>query len=103
MTEQEKIYRQGYLAGYRDGLAAGQAGKTAEPELPELPLEALGLSARAVNCLHAYNCRRVADVARLSAETIGRMRGLGKLTADEIARSLHAHEVLLTAWDAFLL
>ncbi len=103
MKEQEKVYRQGYLAGYRDGIAAGRSGKAAAPELPDLPIEALGLSARAVNCLHAYHCERVADVARLSADTIGRMRGLGRRTADEIARSLLEHRILPTAWEAFLL
>ncbi len=103
MMEQGKSYRQGYLAGYRDGVAAGQAGKTAEPELPDLPVDALGLSARARNCLRAAGCERVADVARLSAEAIYRMRGLGRLGADEIARSLHDHGILLTDWDVFFI
>ncbi len=103
MNEQEKTYRRGYLAGYWDGVAAGQAGKAAEPELPDLPIEALGLSPRALKCLRTYDCARVADVARLPAETICRMRGLGRLTADEIARSLQDHGILLTAWDTFLM
>ncbi len=103
--EQEagQAYREGYLAGYRDGLAAGLAGERAEPELLELPVEALGLPARARNCLRGAGCERVGDVARLSAEQILRMRGLGRLSADQIARSLRLHGIRPTAWDTFLI
>ncbi len=103
MTELERAYRRGYSAGYQDGLAAAKLGKTEQPVLLEMPLEALGLSIRALNCLRGANCQRVAEAAWLSEEDIHRMRGLGRKTADEIACNLNAHGIFCTAWDDFML
>ncbi len=96
-------YQRGYLAGYRDGMAAGMAGDTGMPELLQQPVEVLDLSARPRNCLLACGCQCVADVVALSDERIRYMRLLGPKSADEVARVLRQHGILGTAWDAFLL
>ncbi len=96
-------YQRGYLAGYRDGLAAAQQGSMQLPAVLQQPIEVLGLPVRPLNCLRAYDCRLVEDVAGLPAETIRRMRNLGKQSADEITQALHRFEIFGTAWDAFLL
>ncbi len=104
VDEQQKLlaqaYQRGYRAGYIDGVAAGD---TQPPEILQLPVEALGLSARPLNCLRSYGCQQIADVAALSPETIRRMRNLGKISADQIARALQSQTIFGTAWDAWLL
>ncbi len=75
-------YQRGYLAGYRDGLAAAQQGRVQLPAVLQQPIEVLGLPVRPLNCLRAYDCRLVEDVAGLPAETIRRMRNLGKRSAE---------------------
>ncbi len=99
----EIAFLRGYRVGYQDGMAAGQAGKIPQPEILDLPVEALGLSVRPRNCLRAYGCERIADVVRLPKTVICRMRGLGKKSADEIARSLHKQGIFSVPWDDFLL
>ncbi len=99
-------YNKGYAQGYQAGLADGLAGKRpgdSWQELHSLPLEYLDLSVRARNCLTGWGCISVADVAALPEDAIVRMRGLGKRTADEIARALAAQNIRHTAWDSYLL
>ncbi len=102
--EQQKLlaqaYQRGYRAGYIDGVAAGDAQP---PDILQLPVEALGLPARPLNCLRSCGCQQVGDVAGLSQETICRMRSLGKVSADQIARALRSQKIFGTAWDAWLL
>ncbi len=96
-------FLKGYRAGYQDGLAAGLQGQTAAPDVRSLPIEALDLSVRALHCLTRAGCLRIGDVIRLSPEEIYAMRNLGRVTADEIARSLHRQKIFQTPWDHFLL
>ncbi len=96
-------YLNGYRAGYQDGIAAGLAGQTDEPQVLQLPLEHLELSVRALHCLTQAGCLRIGDVARLSQGEIHAMPRLGRVTADEIARALHRRKIYQTAWAAFLL
>ncbi len=99
-------YNKGYADGYRAGLADGLAGKhpgDIPPETLALPIAFLELSTRARNCLAARGCESIADVANLSESRIFRMRGLGKGSADEIARALREKGICHTAWDRYLL
>ncbi len=100
---ERQAYLRGYRCGFQDGLAAHASGGAAAPTLPEMPIEALGLSSRPRNCLLACQCLRVGDVAQLSEERIRHMRNLGKKGAAEIAQSLRSHGLFGTAWDLFLL
>ena len=45
----------------------------------------------------------VRDVVRLGEERIMRMRNLGKITADEIARKLQQNKICNTVWDGYVL
>lgn len=95
-------YAEGYQAGLRDGLAGKLPGQGQEATL-SLPIAYLDLSARARNCLCACGCETIADVAKLSEQTVARMRNLGKVTANEIACALHSKEIRHTPWDLYLL
>ncbi len=96
-------YLRGYHAGYQDGLAAGRAGTDGFPDIDSLPLDVLGLSARAANCLRDWGCESVSDVAGMTVEMIYRVPRLGKVCADEIARKLHSQRIFSAAWETFLL
>jgi len=101
----EDLYYKGYIAGYLDGLFGAANGKTATIEengLTELPIEAMQISQRAYHCLLRANCVYVADVAALSADAIGTLRGLGAKTAREIAHWLDACGIRYTHWAAYL-
>lgn len=93
-----KGYRQGYLDGYRDG-----SGKECPTDIPDLPMEYMGLSARARNCLTLAGMERIRDVASASRTKIQYMRQLGPKSADEVARALRAMGIRGTDWDLFLL
>ncbi len=101
--KERQAFEDGYRKGYRDGLADGKSGKKKPLELMQLPVEALGLSSRPLNCLRLCGCKRISDVVVLSEEDIRQIRSLGKIGADEIARSLHEHKIYPTDWDEFLL
>ena len=99
------IHYSSYLAGYRDGVRDTLNGKiTRIPnnDLAALPLQAMGLSTRATNCLRRAGCSCVADVAALNGQTIATMRNMGIKTATEIARWLHNHHIHCTEWDEYL-
>ncbi len=103
VTKEEREYNRGYRAGFLDGVAAGRRRKVQLPDILQQPVEALGLPVRPLNCLRACGCQRVTDVTALSEQDIWRMRGLGKTSADQIARALHRHKIFGTAWDDFVL
>lgn len=93
-----KGYRHGYLDGYRDG-----AGQEYPNGIPDLPLEYMGLSVRARNCLTKAGMERIEDVASANRTRIQYMRQLGPKSADEVARALWAMGIRGTDWDLFLL
>ncbi len=99
-------YRTGYLAGYHAGLADGLAGEDPDQRLKnvgDLPLSYLELSTRVCNCLKAFPCQTVSDVATLPLACIRRIRNLGVKGSDEVARALHRFNLRHTDWDLFLL
>ncbi len=96
-----KGYRQGYLTGYSEGYQDCKNGKDPLQNVPDLPLEYLELSTRAINCLHGAQCYRLPEVAALPLETIQQMRNLGKQTAYEITAALHKQNIFHTAWDHY--
>lgn len=106
LSEYNRGYSVGYQMGYQDGAADAASGKSrpvAPDEILNLPIEQLGLSTRAYNCMIAAKCKRIGDVARLSDEQIATMKSLGKVSANEIAQALKTQNVQHTAWDKYLL
>lgn len=103
-------YDMGYKNGYNDGYDTGRMdernGKVEAYKsnpLLNLTIENLGLSTRAFQCLRRMNCDRIGDVVIKEPDDIWRTRNMGKITADEIARTLRKHDITGTAWDQFLL
>ena len=105
-AEFNKGFSKGYAEGYRHGRAdqENNVNYSYGPEdLMAQPVEYLNLSTRAQQCLFYRNCETVGDVVRLTEDTIRTTRNLGKKSADEIARKLHAAGAKGSAWDQFLL
>ena len=101
----EPLYMRGYLAGYRDGVRDSVSGKGLqwqENDMGQLPVQAMGLSSRACNCLIYSGCVHIKDVVALSDDTIMRMRNMGPKTAAEIAEWMIEHGILSTAWSGYL-
>ena len=107
ILEPDEAYRKGYLLGYRAGYQDGKSGKNRivfeMDSVATYPIEVLGLSTRAYNCLRIAGCRYAADVAKLEEGRIRRMRNLGKLTAAEIAQTLIRFGIHGTEWEYYLL
>ena len=102
--ERDDQYYKGYIAGYRDGIVDGFAGKRILPEgnVVDLPINAMQISARARNCLAAAGCSKVTDVFALSEQVISTMRNLGAKSAAEIAVWLDEHGICYSAWSKYL-
>lgn len=101
----EPLYIRGYLAGYRDGVRDSVSGNVLqwqENDMGQLPVQAMGLSSRACNCLIYSGCVHIKDVVALSDDTIVRMRNMGPKTAAEIAEWMIEHGILSTAWSGYL-
>ena len=99
-------YKIGYDQGYKDGYTDGKNGTeqpSASEELLKHPIESLGLSARAFNCLYFAQCLRIGDVVRLPAEQIERLRNLGPKSANEIACALRRIGIPNTDWYRYIL
>lgn len=97
-----KAYVLGYRAGYRDGQQKrvdATRPNYDDENIQYLPLEAMQLSVRACNCLRLYGCRYVVDVAKVPADEILRMKGIGKVSADEIAQTLAGYGIRDTDWE----
>ena len=105
-TEEKEAYRRGYFQGYQAGYADGKEEKSemamVSDDVAGLPIEVIGLSTRAYNCLHRSGCRFVSDVIRLSETQILQMRNLGKVTAREIAGVLENLGIHGTHWATYL-
>ena len=101
----DPLYYKGYITGYRDGVKDAALGKVADgqsSDIGKLPIQAMGLSTRACNCLVYCGCTHVEDVIALSSYAIMSMRNLGPKTASEIARWLTEHGILCSAWAEYL-
>ena len=105
-TEQKQaLYRQGYIAGYQKAMMDYHIlpkDSHIPVEIQRLPIDNLGLSARAVNCLRTAGCTCIGDVCGLNELRIQRMRNLGPKTAAEIAGLIVEHGIYHTAWSQFL-
>ena len=97
----EPLYVKGYLAGYWDGVrdsAVGCIAQWQENDIARLPVQAMGLSTRACNCLVHSGLTYVKDVVALNEDEIMRIRNLGPKTAPEIADWMVGHGILNSAW-----
>lgn len=102
---QDSQYCKGYIAGYQAGVRDAVSGKNTpihENDVASYPIQAMGLSTRAINCLSQTGCTYVSDVAALSDHTISTLRNMGVKTASEIAQWLYAQGILCGAWVKFL-
>lgn len=91
-----------YKSGKFDAENGIEPPKTPEETL-NLPIETMGISVRAFNCLKGAGCVTIGDVALLNKDRIWKIRSLGKVSADEIARCLQKQETTGTARDSFLI
>jgi len=103
-------YRRGYHVGYCEGYKSGEddassgvAGIVRTTDIQDQPIEMLGLSTAAFNCLQFAKIKRIGEVAQLQEEQICVMRNLGIKRADEIARAMQKYGIYHTAWDKYLL
>lgn len=102
---QDDLYRKGYIVGYRDGIKAAESGKTEstiEKGIVDYPIEVMGLSKRACNCLSRTGCENIADVVVLNDQAIATMRNMGAKTASEIAHWLDDNGICYSAWSKYL-
>ena len=104
--EQEiSAYKQGYQAGYQKALADYHIIPN-DPLIPNeiltLPLDHLGLSSRAVNCLHSAGCYCIGDACLLKESQILKIRNLGSKTSAEIAALIVGFGISHTAWTQFV-
>lgn len=93
--ERAKAYREGFMDAYFRGGGHGPGN------VPDMPVEMLGLSAYGLNCLMRAGIRTVGETAEISEEDLRRMRNLGPKTAAEIAAALRKQGVIYTIWDKF--
>ena len=101
-----KGFKTGYDQGYQDGYSDGKNGReqpSVSEEIMNHPIESLGLSVRAFNCLRRAQCLRVGDVIRLSAEQIEGLPTLGPKSANEIACTLRDIGIPNTSWCHYTL
>ena len=99
-------YKTGYDQGYKDGYSDGQNGAeqpSISEELLNHPIDSLGLSVRAYNCLLRAGCERVGDAVRLSDDQIQRIRNLGAKSANEIACAIRDLGIPNTSWSTYIL
>ena len=109
MKDSDVFYSKGYKQGYADGYQAGiedmrkgRCVETFENEGTRLPIETMGISARARNCLRKAGCIYISDVLSLDRITIARLRNMGSKSAQEIAQWLESQDMPYSAWDVYL-
>lgn len=101
----ESQYYKAYIAGYRDGVSDAFSGKVQshKTNVPEkIPIDIMGLSTRARNCLLRVGCKTVADVLALDDRAVMTMRNLGPKSAAEIAQWLVDHYYFSNVWIPYL-
>ena len=98
--EYQRGYRLGYCTGYRKGLEEPPA--TPDADILDLPLETLGLSPRALNCLKVKGYQSIRDIVELKEPQIFCIRNLGKKCGQEIGEKLHVFGIYYTDWDLFM-
>lgn len=104
--ETDTAYHKGYQTGYRDAIAnttEKAAQYTSSEDVFTLPIQYLNLSSRAFNCLYRHGYTRIGEIISLDADSIQKMRNLGKISANEIACALTKLGIRDSAWAQFLL
>lgn len=103
-------YRKGYHNGYWDGYSRGMEDQhngnvqtDASNDFLDNPIEMLGLSPQALNCLRRLRITQVREVAALKESRISSLRNLGPKRASEIAKALRSYGIEHTAWNKYLL
>lgn len=95
--------KQGYADGYDAGWNDGFAQLAKDPEYREkvlsTPVESLDLTVRSYNCLLRSGCGTIGEAAALTQEQIKRIRNLGIRSICEVADSLYAAGVYISAWE----
>ena len=109
MRDSEVFYSKGYKQGYADGYQAGiedmrkgRCVETFENEVTSLPVDAMGISARARNCLRKAGCIYISDVLALDRARIARLRNMGSKSAQEIAQWLKSQDMPYNSLDVYL-
>ena len=83
-------------AGDGVALAASEPKPTPEstqpppPRLPDIPVQELGLSVRAINCLESMGARTAADLSGATLESLLEIENMGMKTAAQIMEKLDA-------------
>ena len=102
----QEAYHEGYVDGYQKGLQdgpSGDVGKNLPEHILNMPIEVMGLTTHAYNCLLRRHCERVRDVIALNEDDIYRIRNMGKVTARIIAEKLRELGIYNTSWDKYLI
>lgn len=104
--EHRKGYQSGFCDGYQNGAADARSGIPEVNDAEDVlnwPIEKMGLSASAFNCLRYAKLQRLGDVVDLSSDQIRAMQNLGSKRANEIATAIQKCGIYHTAWDKYLL
>lgn len=104
---EEKINRQitdAYTRGYEQAMSGVSASENTVPAyVYNLPIEELGLSTRAFNCLKRSRINTVNNMLTLKIDDIFRIRAMGYNTAIEVAEKLQAlHIARESDWQYFI-
>lgn len=98
--EYQRGYHLGYCTGYRKGLE--EVPDAPDTDILDLPLETLGLSPRALNCLKVKGYQSIRDIVELKEPQIFCIRNLGKKCGQEIGEKLHVFGIYYTDRDLFM-
>lgn len=100
-----RAYNRGYMAGYQQGIKdsrSGKVGSETEPELLDLPIRFLNLSARPFNSLDRAGHRTIRDIISLDQREIRIIRNLGTKGLHEIAQALWDRGIQESEWNEWL-
>lgn len=104
-AEYNRGYTLGYSAGYKNCTVDYQTDLInchSPDNIPNLPIENMHLTQRTYHCLQNAGCYYIRDIAILPEEKIARIRGLGAISANEVARTLQKYGITCTAWNNYL-
>lgn len=93
-----KARDEGYKEGYADGYKTAYSEKLSDPEkvieaIPEVPLEDLGLTVRAYNCLKRAGINTLRELAKSNPTGVAKARNLGKRSFCEVVDVLEHYGI----------
>lgn len=100
--EKENYELQGILSGVRRALLKGNTGPAANDDIGDdesIPIENLGLSSRAFNCLKRNGINTVADLVRMTADELCELRNFGSTSLGEVKGALASQGMSLKKED----